>query len=52
MKEEEWLVKAMPDGNLIITGGKLRGTLYGVYEFLEYAGCRYFSVGEKYIKKE
>ncbi len=51
MKEEEWLVKAMPDGNLIITGGKLRGTLYGVYEFLEYAGCRYFSVGEKYIPK-
>lgn len=51
LKDEEWLIKAMPDGNLIITGGKLRGTLYGVYEFLELAGCRYFSVGEKYIPK-
>ena len=52
LKSEEWLIKAMPDGNLIITGGNLRGTLYGVYEFLELAGCRYFSVGEKYIPKK
>ncbi len=49
--DEEWLVKAMPDGNLMITGGRKRGSLYGVYEFLELAGCRYFSVGEKYIPK-
>ncbi|MBQ9771540.1 MAG: DUF4838 domain-containing protein [Lentisphaeria bacterium] len=51
LQDEEWLVKAMPDGNLIITGGKLRGTFYAVYEFLELAGCRYFSVGEKHIPK-
>ena len=49
--DEEYLIKAMPDGNLVITGGKLRGTLYGIYEFLELAGCRYFTVGEKYIPK-
>jgi len=30
--------------NLVIAGGKLRGTMYGVYTFLEdYLGCRWFS---------
>ncbi len=32
---EEYLVRAFDENNLIITGGKPRGTLYGVYEFLE-----------------
>ena len=30
--------------NLVIAGGKLRGTLYGVYSFLEdTAGCRWYT---------
>ena len=30
-------------GSLVIAGGKPRGTLYGVYTFLEdYLGCRWF----------
>lgn len=41
--EEEWLIRTAGD-NLIITGGRPRGTLYGVYEFLEqYAGCRWLA---------
>ena len=31
---DEWVVRAV-EGNLIIAGGRPRGTLYGVYEFLE-----------------
>lgn len=32
------------DDHLIIAGGKLRGTMYGVYSFLEdHLGCRWFS---------
>lgn len=36
--KEEWLIKTLPDGNIIIAGGQPRGTLYGVYEFLEKFG--------------
>ena len=37
--EEEWVIRTV-DGSLIITGGRPRGTLFGVYEFLEqYGGC-------------
>jgi hypothetical protein len=41
--EEEWIIRT--DGkNLIITGGRLRGTLYGVYEFLENRlGCHWLT---------
>jgi hypothetical protein len=35
--EEEWGVRAV-DGQLIVTGGRPRGTLYGVYELLERVG--------------
>jgi hypothetical protein len=28
---------------LVIAGGRLRGTLYGVYSFLEQLGCRWFT---------
>ncbi len=48
---EEWYVRAMKDGNLVIGGGRPRGTLYGVYEFLEIPGCRYFGNGGKYVPK-
>ncbi len=30
---------------LIIAGGELRGTLYGVYDYLESLGCRFFAKG-------
>ena len=34
------------DGNLIISGGRPRGTLYGVYTLLdEQLGCRWFATG-------
>lgn len=40
---EEYIIKTEGD-NLIIAGGEQRGTLYGVYSFLEdYVGCRFFS---------
>jgi hypothetical protein len=39
--EEEWLIRSV-DRDLIITGGRPRGTLYGVYEFLERElGCHW-----------
>lgn len=40
---EGFVIRAV--GNrVVIAGGKPRGTLYGVYEFLErYAGCRWFT---------
>lgn len=35
---------AVQDESVIIAGGEVRGTLYGVYSFLEtYFGCRWFS---------
>ncbi len=37
--EEEWVIRTV-DGNLLIAGGRPRGTLFGVYEFLEqHGGC-------------
>lgn len=41
------------DECLVIAGGKLRGTLYGVYSFLEdYLGCRWFSSKVSSIPKK
>lgn len=48
---EECYVRAMKDGNVVIGGGRPRGTLYGVYEFLEVPGCRYFGDGGRYVPK-
>jgi hypothetical protein len=40
--DEEWIIKSFGD-NLVLTGGRPRGTLYSVYEFLEQqVGCRWF----------
>jgi len=42
MGYEEWIIKTDNNNNLIISGGRPRGTLYGVYEFLEkYCGCHW-----------
>lgn len=38
--------------NLIIAGGKQRGTLYGVYEFLEKLGCRWFTAELSVIPRQ
>ncbi len=41
--DEGFLIRNL-DQKILITGNTVRGTLYGVYEFLEtYAGCRFFS---------
>ncbi|NMB96997.1 MAG: hypothetical protein GYA02_10370, partial [Clostridiaceae bacterium] len=41
--EEGFIIKTV-DENIVITGAKPRGTIYGVYTFLEtYLGCRWFS---------
>lgn len=34
LDNEEWIIRTV-DGNLILTGGRPRGTIYAVYEFLE-----------------
>ncbi len=40
--EEGFMLKVV-DEKLVIAGGELRGTLYGVYDFLEnHLGCRWF----------
>lgn len=39
--EEEWVIRTVGD-NLILTGGRPRGTMYAVYEFLEkQVGCHW-----------
>ncbi|MBQ9789615.1 MAG: hypothetical protein IJW31_08485, partial [Lentisphaeria bacterium] len=49
LAEEEWLIKS-DKNNVVIIGGGKRGTLYGVYIFIEkYLGVRYFSAYEEYI---
>lgn len=37
--------------HLIIAGGRLRGTMYGVYELLEKLGCRWFTADVSRIPK-
>ncbi len=37
--------------HLVIAGGRLRGTMYGVYTFLESLGCRWFAPGVSRIPK-
>jgi hypothetical protein len=40
--QEEWVIKTTANGNLILSGGRPRGTLYAVYEFLENnVGCHW-----------
>ncbi|MBT4818072.1 MAG: DUF4838 domain-containing protein [Lentisphaerae bacterium] len=39
--EEEWIIRTVGN-DLILTGGRPRGTMYAVYEFLEdYVGCHW-----------
>lgn len=48
---EEGYILRVRDGDLHITGGTDRGTLYGVYGFLDqYVGCRFLSADKTYIR--
>ena len=50
--DESFVLRTVEE-NLVIAGGRIRGTLYGVYTFLEnYLGCRWFSskVSRKHVK--
>lgn len=43
LRDEEWVLQSTGD-DLILTGGRPRGTLYAVYEFLDAnAGCRWIA---------
>lgn len=47
--DESFLIRT-DNENLIISGGKARGALYGVYEFLErYVGWRFLTADAEYI---
>jgi hypothetical protein len=51
MGAEEWIIRTV-DGNLIISGGRPRGTLYGVYEFLEkFIGIRFLDADTDFVPK-
>ncbi len=44
LDSEEWIVKQV-GRDLILSGGRPRGVLYGVYDFLgKYAGCRWYDL--------
>jgi len=50
--DEEWVLKT-EGRDLILAGGRPRGTLYAVYEFLEsHAGCRWVSHDLERIPKD
>ncbi|MDX9972218.1 MAG: DUF4838 domain-containing protein [FCB group bacterium] len=47
--EEELLIRVGPE-RIVITGGRPRGTLYGVYEFCErYLGCEFLTFDQTYF---
>jgi hypothetical protein len=47
--EEGFVIKTQGD-KIIIAGGETRGTLYGIFDFLEkYLGCRWYSNDRKVI---
>lgn len=49
---EDFILKA-GTGNVVIAGGRPRGTLYGVYTLLEeYFGCRWFAPDVTHIPKK
>lgn len=46
---EEWTIRRV-ENSLIIAGGRPRGTLYGVYEFLErYVGVRFLDAHTEFV---
>ena len=51
MGAEEFVLKTV-GRHLVIAGGRPRGTLYGVYEFLDRLGCRWFTTEVSRIPKQ
>ena len=50
LKREEHLVKALPNGDLLISGGFPSGVIYGTFEFLERVmNCRFLAVDAEYV---
>ncbi len=49
MKPDEILIEALPNGTIILTGEKKRGTLYAVYVFLEKLGVRWWTADAVHI---
>lgn len=50
LKEEEFIIKSSPEGNIFIVGGRPRGTLYGVLHFLDnIVGVRWLLYDYTYI---
>lgn len=53
MDQQDWLIRSSVDGNLILTGGRLKGVLYAVYEFLEgELGCRWLDEKNEIIPEQ
>ena len=49
--DEEFVIRTVAD-DIVIAGGPLRGTMYGVFTFLEkYLGCRWYTAEVKKIPK-
>ncbi len=47
--DEEWIIRTV-DGNLILSGGRPRGSIYAVYEFLQSnLGIRWFDWSTEYV---
>ncbi|MBN2583734.1 MAG: DUF4838 domain-containing protein [Planctomycetes bacterium] len=46
--DEGFVIRTVGD-RLVIAGGKQRGTMYGVYTFLEHLGCRWWTPSESTI---
>jgi len=49
--EEGFMIKQQGD-DLLIAGGQLRGTMYGVYTLLEELGCYWLAPGEELIPEK
>ena len=51
LQPEEYQIRSFGN-DIAITGGRTRGTLYGVYELLERLGCRWFAWDTTVIPKK
>ena len=53
LKREEHLVKALPNGDLLISGGFPSGVIYGALEFIEKVmGCRFLAPDAEYVPRK
>ena len=53
LKREEHLVKVLPNGDLLISGGYPSGVIYGAFEFIEKVmGCRFLAPDAEYVPRK